>query len=40
VQVIGADDIPVITVTISIGAALILSLLGVWLKYRNGKKGD
>jgi hypothetical protein len=38
--VIGADDTPVITITVSVGAALIITLVGIWLKYRNGKKGD
>jgi hypothetical protein len=35
---IGSADDPVVVITISIGAVLIATLVGIWLKTR--KKGD
>jgi hypothetical protein len=35
---VGAADDPVVVITISIGAVLIATLLGIWLKWRNDKK--
>jgi hypothetical protein len=38
--VLSSADDPVVVITISIGAVLIATLLGIWLKWRNDRKGS
>jgi hypothetical protein len=37
-MMIASVDDPVVVITVSIGAVLIATLLGIWLKWRNDKK--